>query len=280
MRKSLVLALMLTVGSAAPVAGQSYYEPQLFRPAAPPGPRVELDQVRAEIRWIDYLFRRAGQGDVLMSTGTNHGQFSVEGIMAISLPALRESYLKAAEAGVVHPNGLGSMLAYWLAASRENRDKLAARRSELVKRESGLVALIRPSTSPALQPWELGRPPEAKQITCVAEGVWSNTAQGRGSSIWTIAADGKATESGMGNARGTASLSGDTLTITWRTGAVAGVYEIDVFSNCSGGDGTLRFTDGPPGFDRRSGPAEFTRVSGPGGAPVSEGPSMGGVPKN
>jgi hypothetical protein len=228
------------------------------------------ESIDASIAWIDYLLRRTREGDVLME----NRDLTVAGGAEIVFPVNRDILIRAMQLEVSDGNisardGARKLILIAQASGRlraglqEQRRRLVVRRQEL--RTAGPPPTRPPS--PPLQPWELGQPPRAKEITCFAEGVWSNTAEGRGSSTWTIAADGKARESGMGNAQGTAVLSGDTLTITWRTGAVAGVYEIDVFADCSGGDGTLRFTDGPPGFDRRSGPAEFTRVSGPGGVP-------------
>lgn len=258
----------LTVAVAAPDAfAQGPHGPPIYREVNP-GPRVEQAQVRAEIRWIDHLLGKIGNGYVLLSAGV--GPDGEEYFMPVRFQDLVAMANEGAASGLLNPN-VQVQAATWATASLQNTERLRARREALIRRDSELAALIRdPARPPTLQPWELGRrpvEPGANGTPCVAEGVWSNRIKA-GASTWTIAADGTATESGMGNARGKAVMSGDTLVITWRTGAIAGTYRIDVFSNCSGGDGEVSFSDGPPGFDRSSQPAEFTRVSGPaGGAP-------------
>jgi hypothetical protein len=80
---------------------------------------------------------------------------------------------------------------------------------------------------------------------CKLAGTWSQTTTDVGSTTWTIAADGKAKETGLGNASGTATLAGSVLTITWTTAdAWAGVYRWTLTPTCSG-TGTLTFTKGP-----------------------------------
>ncbi len=256
-------AAMLVIAAPGALA-QERHDPPLYRPETA-GPRVEQAQVRAQIRWIDHLLGKLGEGYVLLSAGV--GPDGEEYFMPVRFRDLVATANEGAASGMLHPN-VQLQANYWATASLQNVERLRARRQALIQRDSELAALIRdPAGPPSLLPWALGRPPEPKVLTCVAEGVWGNRIKA-GASTWTIAADGTATESGMGNARGTAVMSGDTLVITWRTGQVAGVYRIDVFSDCSGGDGEVTFSDGPPEFDRSPQAAEFSRVSGPsGGAP-------------
>ncbi len=81
-------------------------------------------------------------------------------------------------------------------------------------------------------------------------GGWQNAIP-QGRSTWTLRALGggrySATESGMGNATGTATLSGTTLTLDFRTGHVTGRYQWALDQQCRAGRGTLLFTAGMQG---------------------------------
>ncbi|MGE0421553.1 MAG: hypothetical protein AB7O88_04780 [Reyranellaceae bacterium] len=81
-------------------------------------------------------------------------------------------------------------------------------------------------------------------------GTWRNMTP-LGQSNWALRALGggryEARESGMGNATGTAVLSGTTLTIDFRTGNVAGRYQWTLDTQCTAGQGTLVFTAGLQG---------------------------------
>lgn len=92
-----------------------------------------------------------------------------------------------------------------------------------------------------------GKKPAAK--SCKLAGTWSDTTETVGSTTWTTSADGKAQESGLGNATGHATLAGSLLTITWTTAdGWGGVYRWTLDKTCSG-KGTLSFTKGPRSGD-------------------------------
>lgn len=81
---------------------------------------------------------------------------------------------------------------------------------------------------------------------CVAAGSWSQTLERMGRSVWKIDKDGKATESGLGNSTGTASLAGNTLRIDWTNpNEWAGSYVWTLDAGCKSGSGTQTFTAGP-----------------------------------
>jgi hypothetical protein len=102
----------------------------------------------------------------------------------------------------------------------------------------------------------------AAPAVCQLAGSWSQTTTDVGSTTWAITADGKAQEHGIGNASGTASLSGNVLTITWTTSdGYAGVYRWTLDEQC-GGSGTLTFTKVAPG-DPRQGQSFASTVDGP-----------------
>jgi hypothetical protein len=82
---------------------------------------------------------------------------------------------------------------------------------------------------------------------CTAIGAWEHQTDGIGSTRWTIAAGGQATEAGLGNATGAAVLTGHVLRIDFVASdqVTTGVYSWTLTPNCRSGTGTLRFT-GPP----------------------------------
>lgn len=83
---------------------------------------------------------------------------------------------------------------------------------------------------------------------CALAGTWSHSTSGVGSSSWTITDSGMATESGLGGATGTASLSGKNLRIDWKTSnGWSGFYEWNLDSDCRSGDGKLVFQSGGSG---------------------------------
>lgn len=88
---------------------------------------------------------------------------------------------------------------------------------------------------------------------CKLAGKWLQVAEGVGSSMWTIDDTGKATESGLGAATGTATLSGNKLKIEWVTGGWSGTYEWQLDPTCSKSvDGILVFKSGGSGTRKSS----------------------------
>jgi hypothetical protein len=111
--------------------------------------------------------------------------------------------------------------------------------------------------------------PAAGASSCHLAGTWSQNTDGLGSSDWTIAADGKATESGLAGAKGTATLSGDVLTIETVVSdpSYNGTYRWMLGADCSG-SGTLTFKNPP-----RAGEQHASHVRGP--APTTTPPPSG-----
>ena len=96
---------------------------------------------------------------------------------------------------------------------------------------------------------------------CQLAGSWTHTTQDVGSATWDITAGGQAQERGLGYATGTATLSGNVLTIDWTTtNGYAGVYRWSLEATCNG-TGTLTFTKMPPGDNR--GNSHPSTVTGP-----------------
>jgi hypothetical protein len=64
-----------------------------------------------------------------------------------------------------------------------------------------------------------GKPEPGGQPTqpsgCTLAGAWAQESQGVGSSMWNLTDAGQASESGLGNSRGTATLTGTRLRIDW-----------------------------------------------------------------
>ncbi|HRD29802.1 MAG TPA: hypothetical protein PLO65_16000, partial [Caulobacter sp.] len=219
----LVTPVMAQQADTPPGGWSAVFDDSALREASP-------ESIDASIAWIDYLLRRTREGDILME----NRDLDIAGGAEIVFPVNRDILIRAMQLEVSDGNisardGARKLILIARASGRlraglqEQRQRLVVRRREL--RTGG--SLPPPPPPPPLQPWELGRPPATREVACVAEGVWGNTIRA-GSSTWTIAANGSAAESGMGNARGQATLANDVLTITFRTGAVAGVYRIDV----------------------------------------------------
>ncbi len=75
------------------------------------------------------------------------------------------------------------------------------------------------------------------QTACSLEKVWGNQVGDVGSSVWTITAAGAATEKGLGNAQGHATLSGHRLFIVWHTALSNGNYVVNLNPACTAGSG-------------------------------------------
>ncbi len=88
-------------------------------------------------------------------------------------------------------------------------------------------------------------------LSCAAAATWVHQTTGIGSTTWTITSDGTAEESGLGNAKGKATLSGQTLTITFVASdkVTAGSYTWKLTTDCRSGTGELKFTGPPSRFD-------------------------------
>jgi hypothetical protein len=91
-------------------------------------------------------------------------------------------------------------------------------------------------------------PTQALARGCALAGTWAQTAEGLGSSTWTISSSGEARESGLGNAKGTAALAGKTLRIDWsHPNGWSGFYEWNLQPNCNSGSGKVVFKSGGSG---------------------------------
>src|SRR5262249_42183213 len=75
-------------------------------------------------------------------------------------------------------------------------------------------------------------------VQCKLASVWSNHTSA-GDSTWTISANGTAIEQGMGFARGHATISGRTLTITFNTLLNNGKYIMQLDENCTSAKGKV-----------------------------------------
>jgi len=110
-------------------------------------------------------------------------------------------------------------------------------------------------------------PGSAQQRQCNIVGVWRHTTPGIGSADWTITSRGDGTynaqESGLDNASGTATLTGRTLVVTWKSrSGYAGSYQWNLGGNCQSGQGNLTFTQRGQGTHGST----ITRSGGGGGA--------------
>jgi hypothetical protein len=109
--------------------------------------------------------------------------------------------------------------------------------------------------------------PAGAETGCALAGSWNQTTEEVGSTTWVIEANGSAQEFGIGNAKGAATLSNDTLKINWGVPDrehpdYAGVYEWKLNADCTG-KGTLTFTKTPPGDGRENHPPYPSTVTGP-----------------
>jgi hypothetical protein len=110
----------------------------------------------------------------------------------------------------------------------------------------------------------------AKTAECSAEGQWEQTASDVGTSTWILTRSGNgyhAQENGMGNAVGTAVMSGNGVRIEWRTGDYSGRYEWEIDPSCTTGEGQLVFYTGATGTHR----SVARRVAQPAGETKSAG---------
>jgi hypothetical protein len=104
--------------------------------------------------------------------------------------------------------------------------------------------------------------PAAATTECRLFGSWEQTTEQVGSTTWVIDEKGNATERGIGNATGHATLANNVLTIDWTTSnGYAGTYRWDLNASC-GGTGELTFTKVGQGDDRK-GKSYKSTVKGP-----------------
>lgn len=91
---------------------------------------------------------------------------------------------------------------------------------------------------------ESSRTPSAG--TCHLAGTWANTLNGRGQGTWTFSplGDGRyqARESGFAGASGTATLSGNQVTLDFTFQGGRGTYTLTLSSDCARAEGTWRNT--------------------------------------
>jgi hypothetical protein len=105
-----------------------------------------------------------------------------------------------------------------------------------------------------------------RSAVCQLTGSWTQTTVDVGTTTWVITIDDdgkvKAQEHGIGNTSGTASLSGNVLTINWGpTNGYSGVYRWTLDAQCNG-SGSLKFTQVGPG-DPRKDQSFASTVDGP-----------------
>jgi hypothetical protein len=87
--------------------------------------------------------------------------------------------------------------------------------------------------------------PDNPVTGCKMLGKWAQNTPGVGSTTWEIKNDGTAIETGIGSARGQASIKGNLLRIDWQTSTgFSGYYEWTLDGNCNAGVGILQFKTG------------------------------------
>lgn len=87
--------------------------------------------------------------------------------------------------------------------------------------------------------------PVTPVIGCKMQGTWAQNTPGVGSTTWEIKNDGTAIETGIGSARGQATIKGNLLRIDWQTSTgFSGYYEWTLDGNCNAGVGILQFKTG------------------------------------
>ncbi|MGD9570732.1 MAG: hypothetical protein AB7V62_02450 [Thermoleophilia bacterium] len=110
---------------------------------------------------------------------------------------------------------------------------------------------------------------------CTAVGTWVHVTADIGSTTWTVDAGGQATETGIGFATGTATLSGQELTITFVANdrVTTGAYRWTLAQDCASGTGSLTMT-GPPSRNGETHVSTVTRTGGPPAAPAPTAPAI------
>lgn len=87
--------------------------------------------------------------------------------------------------------------------------------------------------------------PDKPVSGCKMQGTWAQNTPGVGTTTWEINKDGTAIETGIGSARGQASIKGNLLRIDWQTSTgFSGYYEWTLDGNCNAGYGILQFKTG------------------------------------
>jgi hypothetical protein len=93
--------------------------------------------------------------------------------------------------------------------------------------------------------------PSRAQAVCNVAGEWQHTTNSIGTATWTFTLIGSnrysAQERGLGNATGTAVMTGSRLRVDWRTGGYSGIYEWAIDAGCANGQGQLTFLSGRSG---------------------------------
>jgi hypothetical protein len=95
---------------------------------------------------------------------------------------------------------------------------------------------------------------------CSISGEWSQSRANGHTSIWIVANDGTARESGLRDAKGMAAINGDTLSLRWTANdGFAGTYVIQLDNTCDRGKGTMSHTRTPAGVAANTVLSTFTR---------------------
>jgi hypothetical protein len=102
-------------------------------------------------------------------------------------------------------------------------------------------------------PGPVAPPPAAAGApgACDVSGLWHGNIQGFGASDWTFTLTGRdqyaVQETGLGNARGTATVSGYRLQFDWQTGDFTGTAVLDLNPSCTNANGQDIFHTGGQG---------------------------------
>lgn len=154
-----------------------------------------------------------------------------------------KQYLEKAPEGADPAIYMGNLIREVTRQSTRNIATLIGARAQMARRIADAqkrLALLGKPAPPAPQP------PSACQN---GAGDWSSSVPGMGSSVWHLRGSGgslQATETGWGNAKGTAEFSGRHLRIDFAVNNVTGYYDWDLDATCSRGAGELVYTAGLP----------------------------------
>jgi hypothetical protein len=110
-------------------------------------------------------------------------------------------------------------------------------------------SFVPPGAAPPVSPE--GQAAGGAPGACDVSGLWHGNIQGFGASDWTFTATGRdlyaVQETGLGNAQGTAIVSGYTLQFDWRTGDFTGTAMLGLDASCTSASGQDILHTGAPG---------------------------------
>lgn len=205
-----------------------------------------IQSIQRVLKQLDACISKGEQGQIVLSGEPYVCMTISQAQLADGMMTVFSNYLESGTSWEEARGRVSAWTAAYVLTSKKNVAALRIVRGNLLKKLDDAkkrLAALRAQPAAPLQPGE-------GNACNAGAGDWSSVVPGRGSSMWHLRGTGgslSATETGWGNATGSAQFGDGQLRIDFDVNNVTGYYEWQLDADCKNGKGWLVYTAGMSG---------------------------------